>query len=54
MATYTVPPLSSIHESALELGILAATSMLQLLNGSTPTGQVPAPRLVVRESSMRR
>jgi hypothetical protein len=25
--------------------------MLQLLNGSTPTGQVPAPRLVVRESS---
>ena len=51
MAMYAVPPLSSIHESAFELGCLAATSMLQLLNGVQPTGQVPAPRLVVRESS---
>jgi len=51
MAMYTVPPLSSIHESAYELGCLAATSMLQLLNGVKPSGQVPAPRLVVRESS---
>lgn len=50
MAMYTVPPLSSIHESAYELGCLAASSMLQLLGGLQPTGQVPAPRLVVRES----
>lgn len=50
MAMYTVPPLSSIHESAYELGCLAATSMLQLLVGLQPLGQVPAPRLVVRES----
>lgn len=50
MATYTVPPLSSIHESAYELGCLAASSMLQLLGGGQPTGRLPAPRLVVRES----
>lgn len=52
MATYSVPPLSSIHESAYELGSLAAGCMLQLLNGAKPAGQVPAPRLVVRESSV--
>jgi len=51
MAMYALPPLSSIHESAFELGCLAATSMLQLLNGIEPKGQVPAPRLVARESS---
>lgn len=51
MASYFVPPLSSIHESAYELGCLAAKSMLQMLNTSPPTGQVPAPQLVVRESS---
>lgn len=51
MAMYSVPPLTSIHESAYELGCLAATSMLQLLGGIQPTGKVPAPRLVVRESS---
>ena len=51
MASYFVPPLSSIHESAYELGCLAANSMLQMLNASPPTGQVPAPQLVVRESS---
>lgn len=52
MATYSVPPLSSIHESAYELGSLAASSILQLLNGTKPEGQVPPPRLVVRESSV--
>jgi LacI family transcriptional regulator len=52
MATYSVPPLSSIRESAYELGILAAGSMLQLLNGAKPEGQVPQPKLVVRQSSV--
>lgn len=51
MAMYAVPPLSSVHESAYELGCLAAISVLQLLNGTKPSGKVPAPRLVVRESS---
>jgi LacI family transcriptional regulator len=52
MATYSVPPLSSIHESAYELGTMAAGSMLQLLSGTKPEGQVPSPRLVVRQSSV--
>jgi LacI family transcriptional regulator len=51
MATYASPPLSSVHESAYELGCLAATSMLQLINGIKPTGHVPAPRLITREST---
>jgi LacI family transcriptional regulator len=51
MAMYSVPPLSSIHQSAYELGCLAANSVLQMLNASKPTGQVPAPHLVVRQSS---
>jgi len=51
VAMYAVPPLSSIHESAYELGCLAATSVLQLINGVQPSSQVPAPRLVVREST---
>jgi LacI family transcriptional regulator len=51
VAMYALPPLTSVHESAYELGCLAATSMLQLIGGITPIGQVPAPRLVVREST---
>jgi len=53
VSTYTLPPLSSVHESAYELGCLAAISILQLIDGVVPSGQVPAPRLVVRESSQR-
>lgn len=51
VSMYALPPLTSVHESAYELGCLAATSMLQLVAGITPTGRVPAPRLVVREST---
>ena len=50
-AQYASPPLSTIHQPAYELGRLAATSMLQLLAGTEPTAQVPAPRLVAREST---
>jgi len=50
-AQYASPPLSTIHQPAYELGRLAATSMLQLLSGTEPTAQVPAPRLVSREST---
>jgi LacI family transcriptional regulator len=34
-----------------ELGQLAAQAMLQLLAGEAPTLALPAPRLVVREST---
>lgn len=50
---YAVPPLSTVHQPAYELGRLAAAAMLQLLGGHTPTAEVPAPRLIARESSRR-
>jgi LacI family transcriptional regulator len=50
---YTLPPMSTIHQPAYELGRLAATAMLQLLGGTTPTVVVPTPRLIARESSRR-
>ena len=50
---YGIPPLSTIHQPAYELGQLAATAMLQLLAGKKPTAIVPKPQLIVRESSRR-
>ena len=50
---YASPPLSSVQQSAYELGRLAALAMLQLLSKTKPTAQVPAPRLIQRESSGR-
>ena len=50
-ALYAIPPLSTVHHPVYELGQLAATAMLQLLAGETPTAALPAPRLMARESS---
>ncbi len=50
---YSNPPLSSVHQSAYELGQQAAAVMLQLLAGEAPVCEVPAPRLVARESCRR-
>ena len=52
-STYGIPPLSTIHQPAYELGQIAATAMLQLLAGKQPDVIVPEPRLIVRESSSR-
>jgi len=51
-ATYTLPPLTSIHVSAYELGRLAAASMLKLVDKLTPVATLPPPRLVQRESTI--
>jgi LacI family transcriptional regulator len=48
---YASPPLTSVQQSAYELGRLAASAMLQLLSKTKPTVEVPAPRLIARESS---
>ncbi len=48
---YASPPLTSVQQSAYELGRLAASAMLQLLHKTKPTVEVPAPRLIARESS---
>jgi len=50
---YAIPPLSTIHQPAYELGRLAAASMLQLIAGLQPDGVVPTPRLIARESGRR-
>jgi len=50
---YTTPPLTTIHQPAYELGQVAAQAILELLGGRVPTMQLPAPRLIVRESSSR-
>lgn len=50
---YALPPLTTVHQPGYELGRLAAASMLQLLVGQRPAVELPAPRLVVRESSAR-
>jgi LacI family transcriptional regulator len=52
-SSYTVPPLSSIHQPVYELGRLAATAMLDLLAGRPPEVALPAPHMVVRESTRR-
>lgn len=50
-SVYCVPPLTTVHHPVLELGELAARAMLQLLAGEMPTLALPAPRLMVREST---
>jgi LacI family transcriptional regulator len=50
-AAHSIPPLSTIHQGAYELGRLAAISLLELLAGKTPTGVLAAPRLVARAST---
>ena len=50
---YAIPPLNSVQQPAYELGRLAASAMLQLLTDAKPSVEVPAPRLVARESSRR-
>lgn len=52
-ANYAIPPLSTVHQPAYELGHIAAQAMLQLLAGSKPSVAMPAPRFIARESSRR-
>ena len=49
-ANYALPPLSTVHQPAYELGVLTARAMLQLLAGHKPDVAMPAPRLISRES----
>jgi LacI family transcriptional regulator len=48
---YVVPPLTTIHQPAYELGQLAAQAMLELLAGKPYSAAMPAPRLVLRDST---
>ena len=53
ISVYAIPPLSTVHQPAYELGWLAAAAMLQLLAGEKPSITLPNPRLIVRESGSR-
>lgn len=48
---YSVPPLTTVHQPAYELGQQAAATILQMLRGEDPAGELPAPRVIVREST---
>ncbi len=52
-SVYAIPPLTTVHQPAYELGQLAASAMLQLLAGTKPTAQIPPPRVIARESGRR-
>ncbi|RQO58446.1 transcriptional regulator [Paucibacter sp. KBW04] len=50
---FSLPPLTTVHQPNYELGQLAAQAMLQLLAGEEPQIEMPAPRLVRRDSCKR-
>ncbi|WP_310385610.1 LacI family DNA-binding transcriptional regulator [Roseateles sp.] len=50
-AAHSVPPLTTIHHPAYELGSMAAAALLQLLAGEQPQATLPDPRLTVRGST---
>ena len=50
-ATYSIPPLTTVHHPVVEMGQIAARAMLGLLAGDEPAAQLPGPRLVLREST---
>lgn len=50
-AQYSIPPLTTVHQPVMDLGHAAAAAMLALLGGERPPSALPAPRLVVREST---
>lgn len=51
MSRYSIPPLSTVHHPAYELGQRAATALLCLLRGEKPVVSLPGPRVIAREST---
>lgn len=53
ISMYAMPPLTTIRQPAYDIGRMAATAMLEMIAGRTPSAKVPAPELVTRESARR-
>ena len=52
IATKTRPPLTTVDLNLHDLGCLAGTKMLEMIDGSTTSGVIRVPcSLIVRESS---
>ena len=55
IAAFTVPPLTTISQSGVEMGRIAAEMLLDMIEGSDPSAQVEdvvvVPKLVVRQST---
>jgi LacI family transcriptional regulator len=52
-SAYCLPPLSTIHHPAYELGQLSARAVLQLIRGETSPLIVPPPQVIARQSTQR-
>lgn len=50
-SVYSIPSLTTVRQPAYELGSLSAQAMLALLGGRRPAPHIPAPRLVLRDST---
>ena len=50
-SAYALPPLTTVHQPIYDLGRLAATAVLDMLAGREPDAALPAPRMVLREST---
>jgi LacI family transcriptional regulator len=52
-SSYTTPPLTTIRQPLYDMGRIATTSLLGLINGDTVTAHIPPLELVVRETTRR-
>lgn len=52
-ASYTIPPLTTVHQPIYELGAAAAQALLKLIDGGRTKATLPEPHLVVRNSTTR-
>ncbi|MCP5096999.1 MAG: LacI family DNA-binding transcriptional regulator [Chloroflexi bacterium] len=52
-AAYTIPPLTTVHQPAIELGHAAAAGILNLINGKSASTPMFEPKLMIRESVAR-
>lgn len=52
-SAYTTPPLTTIRQPLYDMGRIASTSLLRLINGETAEGEIPPLELIVRETTRR-